>query len=190
MNLIEITGVLTGALSVWLAARLDWLTWPVGLVNVLCFIVLFSHAGLYPDVGLHIIYLGLSIYGWVKWDDRQDELKVTSEVDTWQAWQHSAMSLYIGWSIPIIAATVSIGSLFYVFTNASYPYLDSFVTVMSILGCYLLSRKIIECWIIYIISDIVAIGIYTAKGLPWVAALYGLYLVLCIKGYREWRRAL
>ncbi len=177
MNWVEIIGVTTGALSVWLAARQNWLTWPVGLVNVALFVVMFSRAALYSDVLLHVAYLGLSVYGWVKWGTK-DELKVTRmDADLW--WL--AGLNVVGGTILLAAITDALGS--------SYPLLDSLVTCLSLLACYLMSRKVLESWLIYIVSDIVAIAIYLAKGLNLTAALYTLYLVLCIQGYRSWKRS-
>lgn len=176
MTPIEIAGVITGALSVWFAARQNWLTWPIGLVNVAAFIVMFWRAHLYSDVLLHVVYLGLTIYGWLMWGQTKDELKVTSESPGFWSW----------WLVA--AGTLAMGNIFSQ-TDAAYPYLDSFVASMSILANWLMSRKVLQCWLVYIVSDIVAISIYAAKGLDLTAALYLLYLILCIKGYQSWKRS-
>lgn len=177
MNWIEIIGVITGALSVWLAARQSWWTWPVGLVNVALFVVMFARAALYSDVLLHVAYLGLSVYGWVKWGTK-GELKVTRHRFPWDMW---------AWIV--FAATATLGETMKHMGSAC-AYLDAFVAVMSIVASYLMSRKVLESWVIYIVSDVVAIGIYLVKGLNLTAALYTLYLVLCIQGYRSWKRTL
>lgn len=174
MTPLEIAGVVTGALSVWFAARQNWLTWPIGLVNIAAFLVMFWHAKLYSDVLLHCVYLGLTVYGWLMWGQTKDELKVTRE-SSWGLW---------AWCVAV--GTLAMGNILS-HTDAAFPYLDSFVASMSILANWLMSRKVLECWLVYIVSDVVAISIYAAKGLDLTAALYLLYLVLCVKGYRSWR---
>lgn len=175
MTPLEIAGVVTGALSVWFAARQNWLTWPIGLVNIAAFLVMFWHEKLYSDVLLHCVYLGLTAYGWSNWGTK-DELKVIRLAHFWPYWV-----------VIVLTILSSLGTFLAICTDAAFPYLDSFVAGMSILACYLMSRKALECWLIYVVSDVVAISIYAVKGLDLTAALYLLYLVLCVKGYRSWR---
>ncbi len=178
MNWIEVIGVTTGALSVWLAARQSWWTWPVGLVNVALFIVMFTRATLYADVLLHVAYLGLSVYGWVTWGTK-GELKVM-RLDPY-AWLFVVEGVFFGTAM-LTGLMTMLGS--------ACALADSFVAVMSLVACYLMSRKVLESWLIYAVSDVVAIVIYLAKGLTLTAALYAFYLVLCVLGYRAWRRTL
>ncbi len=179
MSLIEIIGSITGLLSVWLAARQNWLTWPIGMVNIVMFIILFYYEKLYPDVLLHIVYLILAIYGWIQWEPKK--LLSVSKINYYLV---MAIILFI----TLISFLVSIPLSLY--TDTAYPFADSLVTGLSLVACYLMSRKIINSWIIYIISDIIAITIYCDKQLYIIAALYFVYLLLCIKGYKLWKKSL
>lgn len=185
MILLESIGVISGLLSVWLATRQNWWTWPIGIANLACFIYLFATNKLYPDAALHVIYLGLSVYGWVKWRDRVEAKvgRVYDDKDSrWLPVGNSVFfSLFCAWGL---------GNLLSMVTDTAYPHADTFVLCMSVIACWFMARKWIESWIIYIISDIVAISIYHAKGLDLTAGLYLVYLVLCIKGYREWAKEL
>lgn len=178
MNIIEIIGAVSGLASVILAVRQSWITWPIGLLNISMFIVLFYNERLYPDVFLHVVYLVLSIYGWAKWNPKT-KLEVTLE---------SYREFII---LPVIGIGAYLSSLVLAaFTDAAYPFWDSLVTGLSLYACYLMARKVISCWLIYIISDFIAIGIYFNKGLDLTAYLYFIYLLLCIRGYLTWKHSL
>lgn len=179
MTYLEPIGVITGLLSVWLATRQNWLTWPIGITNLVCFAFMFAENHLYSDVCLHVIYLWLSIYGWAKWGTKHERSVVRASDGL-----YSVLGLVI-WSIGI-AYPVSL--LLARFTNASFPFLDSFVMIMSIFACWWMSVKILESWIVYIISDLVAICIYLAKGLDMTVGLYFVYLCLCVSGYIRWKK--
>lgn len=180
MSIWEIVGVISGLLSVWYATKQSALTWTIGIVNLVCFVVMFASARLYADVLLHVVYLGLSIYGLAKWGGKPTDLRVSRVF-----WDDGPLVVMIG----LIGAWLLMGTLFSR-TAAVYPYADSLVTCLSLLACYLMSRKVLESWLVYIVSDVIAIGIYELKGLHLTAALYVIYIVMCVVGYRSWRKTL
>lgn len=177
MSIWEIIGVISGLASVWCATKQSPLTWTIGIVNLVCFVVMFASARLYADVLLHVVYLGLSIYGLAKWGWKPTDLPVTR------------LGCWGPWPLILTMSTAIMGTLFST-TNAAYPYGDSLVTCLSLLACWLMSRKILESWLVYILSDVIAIGIYELKGLHLTAALYLIYIVMCVVGYRAWKKTL
>ena len=78
----------------------------------------------------------------------------------------------------------------YRLTDASLPYADAFTTMLSIIAQFLLTRKIIDNWSLWITADVVYVWMYTNKALYWTAGLYVVFLILCVMGYREWRASL
>lgn len=182
MDPLELAGVIFGVVAVWLTVKENILCWPVGLVNVALYVVIFMRAKLYADMGLQVVYIALLLYGWYAWlhggKDRA-ELAVS----------RTPARL---WLILLIAGTaggVLLGVTLKKSTDASLPYLDSLTTSFSLVAQFMSTRKLLENWIVWIIVDVIYIGIYIAKDLRLTAVLYAIFLVLAVVGYRDWRRS-
>lgn len=180
---IEATAVVFGFLAVWLTVRQHIACWPAGLVQVTLYVVIFYDARLYSDLILHVIYIGVQAYGWYHWlhGGRNDgALRVTRLSVPW----------IVGWALVCVAGTAAWGTAMASWTDASFPYGDAFTTVTSLVAMWLQARKHLETWVFWILVDVVAIGIYLAKALFLTSGLYLAFLVLCVLGFRAWRRAL
>ncbi|MCA9276417.1 MAG: nicotinamide mononucleotide transporter [Phycisphaerales bacterium] len=179
MSVIEIFAALMGVLSVWLTIRQHILCWPTGLVMVALYIWIFFDAKLYSDAALQVVYVVLCSYGWYHWargGPRESGLLVTG----------LAKIRFVGWIIGGLLASLALGYVMSTRTDASFPYLDAITTVLSLIAQFLMTRKKLESWIFWISVDVLAIGIYAAKGLHVTALLYGLFLVLAVLGLRAW----
>lgn len=182
-QILEITGVVFTLLNVYLLTKQRILAWPLGLIGVTIYAYIFFRAQLYSDFILHIVYMILNAYGWWYWStgrqNSSEELPVTSlsEGNRWR------------WILVIIPGFVLWGYLMHVYTDAALPYPDAFTTVTSLVAQYLLARKKIENWILWIIVDVVAIVIYSIKGLYPTSFLYSVLLVLSISGYISWKKS-
>lgn len=177
---IEIISTITGIICVWLQTKEKILAWPFGIVSVGLAAVIFGSNKLYSDLILHLAFLGLNIYGWIKWSQyAPDESKRPVEILTVKA-------LWL-FGIFIMIGSILWGWIMGKYTDADLPYFDSFTTVGSLTAQYLLSKKVLQNWLIWIIVDVVAINIYLYKGLYFFSFLFLVYLILCIKGYRDWR---
>jgi nicotinamide mononucleotide transporter len=177
-NIFEIIGVVFGLVCVWLTMKQSIWSWPLGIINVSAFIVMFYQQKLYPDAVLHAIYLGLSVYGWFKWGQVKNDLPVTS----------ISIEELVQWALWIPIASMITGRLFAQNSSSSAPYIDSTILVMSLTAQYLLARKILENWLLWIVSDVIAISLYSYKGLYTTAGLYFVYLLICINGYYSWKQ--
>lgn len=190
MFAIELAATAFGFLCVVLTIRRNIWCWPVGLVQVLLFIVIFYQAKLYSDLGLHVIYVGLQFYGWYCWS-RSEPARSSSDVNLTRpalpvtSLSPLAMSCWVGIAA---AGTTLLGWLMSSFTDAAVPYGDAFTTVTSLIAQFLLARKKLESWIFWIAVDIIAVGIYLSKSLIPTSILYLAFLVLAILGYLAWRR--
>jgi nicotinamide mononucleotide transporter len=89
----------------------------------------------------------------------------------------------------VAAGTAAVGTGKGRYTNAALPYPDAFTTMLSVIAQFLLTRKILDNWTLWIVADVIYVGMYTSRGLYWTAGLYVVFLVLCVKGYREWKRS-
>ncbi len=179
--ILQLVATVTGILCVYLQTREKILAWPFGIVSVTISVYIFAQSGLYSDVILHLVYVVLNIYGWWNWAARRqsDSANAPITILTRQGW--------IIWSITIVIGTGLLGALMGHYTDASVPYFDAFTTVGSLVAQYLLAKKVLQNWSLWILVDIVAINVYIYKEIYIIAFLFFVYLLLCIKGHFDWK---
>ena len=191
MSYVELLGTIFNLWSVWLVARNNILTWPVGLVGVVLFLALFYQIRLYSDTLEQIYYLGASVYGWWWWlqADRRaaagERLRFSARPALLTA---VAATLALGAALGWVTSRLNIWLPQYFPEPASLPYLDALTTVMSFTATILMAWKRIECWVYWIIVDVIGIGLYFAKDVKFIALLYVVFLVLASLGLRSWLR--
>ena len=194
LSYLEFFGVITGIIAVWLSARANVWSWPLGIVNVTLSFFLFFQVQLYPDMFLQIFFFVTNLIGWWRWlnpqkgeEDIKRELKVS-----WMDRKQLIVITGIG-----ILGTIVFGLLasrlhdFFpiVFAKPSAsPFWDSFITVMSIVATYYMIQKKIECWIIWIAVDIVATGLYFIREIKFFSLLYFVLTVLAVFGFYRWKK--
>jgi nicotinamide mononucleotide transporter len=180
---IEIVATTTGLLCVWLTAKENIWSWPVGLVNVGCFFVMFWEAKLYADTMLQVFFFILSVYGWIMWLTKREGTKVrpTRKIT-------SRLTFIL--SVFLVVMTLLWGYVLQTYTDASIPYADAFIATLSLIAQYLLSSKVLENWLIWIAVDVMSVAMYAYKDLYAVAFLYLIFLFIAIAGYVGWKRAL
>ena len=177
---LEITGVITGLLCVALAAINNIWNWPIAVVSVGIYIFIFFNAHLYADMGLQVYFMIMNFYGWYYWNQKPaSEEKAPVLIVTQRELVYA--------TIAVIVFTFILGSLLK-YTPASYPFLDSFCAACSLVGQVFLARKVLENWLIWIFVDVIYVGIYIFKHLELTAIMYGIYVILALWGYFDWRR--
>ena len=182
MEWLELTGLVSGVLCVWLLIRQNVWTFPIGLVYSVVSVAVFIEARLYADVLLSGYYVLMNAYGWYYWlyggvRSVADELPV------------SRTPPQAVWMLAVITV-VSIGAMGWFFdsrTDADFPYWDSATTCMSFAAMWMTARKYIENWIVWLAVDVIATTIYYVKGIHFYAILYGVYLGMAILGWRAWQ---
>ncbi|ASD20725.1 nicotinamide mononucleotide transporter [Cryobacterium sp. LW097] len=181
-NWTEVLGFGTGAACVWLAARRNIWTFPLGIANNLVFIVLFFGAALYADLGLQIVYLVLGVMGWLGWSRHRaaDDRALIGRMPR-QA------------ILPLVAAalagTAIIAYALHSYTDSTTEIADAATTSVSLVAQYMLNRRWLENWFVWIAVDVAYVGLFLYKGLNITAALYLLFIGLCVWGLRGWMRA-
>jgi nicotinamide mononucleotide transporter len=180
---IEVVAVVVTVAAVWLTTRQVIWCWPLALLSVTLYAVVFLQAKLYADMGLQVVYFVLALYGWWAWlhggEDR-GELRVTTV-----RWPMRFALLGLG-----AAAGLVLGLTLERFTNASLPFMDSTLSSFSIIGQWLQTRKILEAWLLWIAVDVFYVGMFIFKGLYLTAGLYALFLYLAAVGFLSWRRSM
>lgn len=194
LSYLEFFGTITGIVAVWLSARANVWSWPLGIVNVTLSFFLFYQVQLYPDMFLQVFFFITNLLGWWRWlnprkgeADMKEELKVS-----WMDRKQLILITGIG-----IIGTVAFGLFasrlhdFFplVFTKPSAsPFVDSFITVMSIVATYYMIQKKIECWILWIAIDVVATGLYFVRDIKFYSLLYLVLTILAAFGFYHWRK--
>jgi nicotinamide mononucleotide transporter len=192
MSYIEFFGTIAGAIAVWLSAKANIWSWPIGLINVTLFFFLFFQVQLYPDMFLQIFFFVTNLIGWWRWanpkpgeEDRKHELKVS-----FMKWQQFLLLTVLGVTGTFIFGTFAenLHELFPKIFNrpSAFPYLDSFVTVMSVITTFFMIQKKIESWILWIVVDVIATYMYFVKGIKFVAVEYLVFCFIAAFGLYHW----
>jgi len=180
-GLTEVLGFVTGGYCVWLVVLENIWNWPIGILNALAFTVLFLSSRLYADAGLQVIYIVLGCYGWYWWlkgGEHKSKLKV-QRIGALESMVLLALGTVA--TIGISRYLTSIGDI--------APFWDGLTTVSSLVAQYILTRKYLENWYVWIATDVVYIGLYGFKHLVLTAVLYAVFLSMCLVGVRDWRKS-
>jgi len=178
---LESASFVTGALCVWLTVKQNIWNFPLGLINVATFCVVFFQSRLYADAGLQIVYFGLGVLGWYLWlhgGANRTALKVSRA----SAWELSLICVFIA------AATIGLWKTL-AEVGGSASFWDALTTSISLASQWLLNRKRLESWIGWIVVDVIYVPLYIYKDLYLTAMLYGLFLLMAVMGLRAWRAA-
>ncbi|MDM8518253.1 nicotinamide riboside transporter PnuC [Desulfobacterales bacterium HSG16] len=181
MDPVEICATIFGLACVWLTIKQNIWCWPTGIVMVSLYIYIFFNARLYSDMGLQVIYEFMQIYGWYNWLYGGKDKTVLSIC-------RMKFPGAVFWAITGIVAILATGFCMDRFTNADFAYPDAATTVMSLIAQWLMAKKILGSWLIWIAVDVLSIGIYSVKGLYLTAGLYSVFLCLAIMGYLGWKK--
>ncbi|HAI76487.1 MAG TPA: nicotinamide riboside transporter PnuC, partial [Microscillaceae bacterium] len=186
VSYVELVGTVFGLVAVWLATRQHILTWGLGLVNIGCFFAIFYQVQLYADMLLQVYYLITNLYGWFTWHKQQ------------QAHQPLAMLTHLFRLRLAVGILVGSGLMGWAVAHlhlllpdvfiqpAAFPYAGAFIAVASMAATWLLARRVVENWAIWIAVNVVCIYVYVQQGIILIAIEYVLFLALATYGLYAW----
>lgn len=192
LDYLEIFGSVIGLLYLWLEYKASIYLWIAGIIMPAIYIFIYYEAGLYADFGINIYYLIAAIYGWCYWMWGRNRAKslncseAASQEDI--PITYTPKKAYLPLTAAFLATLLVIVWLLSEFTDSNVVWLDSFTTALSIIGMWMLTRKYVEQWLLWIVVDIVCCGLYLYKGLYFTSVLYGLYTIIAGFGYLKWIR--
>jgi nicotinamide mononucleotide transporter len=178
---LEIAAFLFTGISVWLSVKQHIASWPTAIVGVGLYIVVCLQAKLYADMGLQVVYVLLSIYGWYEW------LHGGANKGRLQASFASRRVLLVSGAIGAVSA-VLLGFTLARTTDAALPWVDSTLTSFSLVAQWQMTRKYTQNWLLWIAVDVFYVPMWAYKHLYLTSALYVIFLGMAAQGYREWRR--
>ena len=183
---LQLAGIVLGLLYLWLEYRANIWLWAVSIVMPVVHGVLYYRSGLYADMAMNVYYVIAGFYGWIVW------LRGSGGKSDKPALRISSTPWPLGVILTGVGAVVWAAIYFILvrYTDSTVPVLDSLTTAMSIVAVWMLSRKYLEQWLVWLAVDAISCGLYIYKGIPFTAGLYGLYTILAVAGYMRWRRVM
>ena len=179
---IEIVGAILSLIYLDLSIKQKVSLWFFGIISSLFYIVVFFQTKFYADMSLQFYYVVISIYGWINW--KRGNAGANEELPTTQTSKRTWLYLAI--------ATTIIYFIYYLilakYTDSTIPKADSLVGALSIVGTWMLARKLIENWWIWIVADGLCVGLYFYKELYPTAILFIIYTIMSVDGYWQWKK--
>ena len=180
---IEIFGVVTGILYVILEVKQNRWLWPLGLLTSATYVYVFFAGKFYADMGLQVYYVLISVYGWYYWT-RGGDRSVSGQLPVVRGGRKQLLVLFLVFALSWTGIYFLLDRL----TDSTVPVGDSFTTAMALVATWMLARKIIEHWFLWIIANLVSIALYIYKGLYPTVILYAVYTAMAVYGYLEWQK--
>lgn len=175
---LELISFVIAVITVLLNIRQNHWAWLFAIVSSAAYGVVFFNARLYGDMGLQLVFIVTSVWGWYEWLRGPGGGQLAVHRLARAGWLWSAVAWLLGF--------VVLAAFLKNFTNTDVPHADGFLTAGSLLGTWLLARKKIENWHVWLAVDVLYVGLYVYKGLMLTAILYAVYVVLAAIGLRAW----
>lgn len=182
MSWTELAGSLLGLVNIVLLIRRSVWNFPVAMAMVSLIGVTLFEARLYSEAGLQVFFFVVNAWGWYLWSRARGDRHAVPV--GWMGWPARA-----AWAAVTALLSLSLGWVMHRFTNAALPFADSAVTGASVAAQILLSLRRIENWVLWVAIDVVSVGLYLYRDLYALAALYVVFGVLSVRGYRQWTAA-
>ena len=180
---LEITAFVLALAMVVLNMRVNPLAWPLAIASSLLYVGLFWNSRLYGDASLQIFFAVVAVWGWWQWlrgtqDGTALQVRMLPARSRWRL----LAALGVAWP--------ATGLFLKTYTDTDVPWWDAFPTAASVLGQWLLGRKYAENWLVWIVVNVVSVGLFAYKGLWLTVVLYTLFIAMSVIGWRAWRRLL
>ncbi len=186
INYQEFFGTLISLIYLFFSVIQNKWLWPLGFVSSAIYVIIFYKAGIYADMGLQLYYVVISVYGWYNWTKLQNKQNQNGKVKSVLK-MHSLIFTLV---IITVLLFVFLSQILIHFTNSTVPYVDSFTTALSITATWMLAKKYLEHWLLWIVVDTVSAGVYFYKELYITIFLYVVYSIFAIIGYFMWRESI
>ena len=180
MSGLELFAAALGVIAVWLTVKQNPWCWPIGLVMVALYSWIFFEVKLYSDMLLQVIYAALQLYGWWQWT------RAGQHHDGRQVTRLDGPSMLLGLGAGAVGSLV-LGAAMAHWTDAAQPWLDAALTGFSLVAQWWMAQKRVQCWPLWIAVDVVFVGLFVYKDLYLTAALYALFTLLAVQGWRQWQ---
>ena len=187
---VELAGSILGLIYIFLSVRQHILTWPVGLVSSCLYVYVFFFSKFYADMGLQVYYVVVSIYGWYFWlkgDKKQN--KETADKEELPV-SYTPRKYWLWLALIAVGLFIILAFVLKRYTDSPIPLGDSLTTALSIIATWMLARKYIEQWLLWVFIDALSAVFYAVKDLWPTVILFAVYTVMAVWGYIRWEKDL
>jgi nicotinamide mononucleotide transporter len=184
MSWTEVLGFALALVMVVCSIReLHW-SWPLAIVSSILYFFVFKDSLLYAEASLQIVFAVLALWGWWQWMRRGEGDAPALHIQrlSRRGWWLCALALALLW--PALAW----GLMHY--TDSDVPWWDALPTALSLIGQALLGRKLIENWLVWLVVNVISVGLFAYKGLWLTCLLYAIFIAMSVAGWREWQKRL
>lgn len=184
MAVLEWIAVIASLAYVILAAYNNIFCWPAAIISTVLYTFIFYEYYLWSDSALQIYYLAMALYGLYCWRDNKQQPDSILKITTWPVFTH-IKAIFI-----LAIVSISVGYLMANYTPTHFPYLDATTTVFAVFATYLVTQRVLENWLYWIVIDFVSIYLYVEKALLPTAFLFSLFVIIAFFGYFKWLKLL
>lgn len=181
---LDVTALVVGLVYLLLEYRASIYVWIAGIIMPAIDLFLYWDKGLYGDFSLAVYYLLASVYGFIAWKfwrkgaSAEEEKPIT----------HFPLSKLLPVGVVFLDVWAAVWACLQYWTNSTVPVTDSLTNALSIVGMWMLARKYVEQWVVWIVADAIYVWLYAYKDLPFKASLYAFYIIVAFFGIREWKQ--
>ncbi len=186
VNYIEATGTIISIVYLYFSIKQNIWLWPLGLVSSAFYVYIFFVAKIYADMALQVYYVLISIYGWYTWSVANEKTETDARIKSVK----NNDGLVISLTFVSIILFIILSQILIHFTDSNIPYIDAFTTSLSIVATWMLAKRYLEHWMVWIIVDGVSSVVYVYKELYFTVFLYIIYTVMAVVGLQAWMKDL
>lgn len=187
-RVLEIAGFVIGIVYLWYEYHANAKVWIASVIMPMISMWIYFRKGIYADFAINIYYVAIAVYGYVNWTLRSRRAAVaTSKASSLPI---TRIPKRVAWGCGLVAALlwVAIYLVLHFLTDSRVPVADAFTTALSIVALWMMARKYVEQWLVWLVVDAVCVGLYCYKGIYFYGALYSIYTVIAWLGYKKWQR--
>ena len=183
---LEYIAVFAGIASVWYSRVENILVYPVGLINTIIYVWLSIKGQLFGEASVNLYYTVMSIYGWMLWTKKDKEQHIVVHVKfSDRRWWFYQLAFFATFYLAIF---ISLTYLKRSFAPGAIPWADAFASATAFTGMWLMTKKKVESWYWWIVTNIASIPLYFVKHYVFTSVYYLVLLIMAVWGLMEWRK--
>jgi nicotinamide mononucleotide transporter len=190
LSYVEFIATFFGLFSIWLATKQVIWTWATGLINIVSSFIVFYQVQLYSDMFLQVYFFVTNIYGWLIWKNQFQGNRPVTALS-----RNARVLLFVLIMVSTVVFGILVKNIHLFFPKlfihpASFPFIDTFIAIASIIGTILLAKRIIDNWALWLIVDVICLFVYAFKNIMLISFEYGVFCLLAYLGLFSWQKSI